>query len=238
MKKIKVFWNICDLTHWKSVFDDQLSCMIKSNLISEADEITIMGNGNDSKFQYVIELANINPNIKYVNLSKDCQTLFEYPSLTYLDEKCKKSEENFAVFYLHLKGVSDIHWSNPSVHDWRNWLNWATIERWRENYVALEKYDISGPNWDAPPAAPWPHYSGNMWWANSNYVSKLTSLIHPSNFSPNKKSQFKFHGHWRYDCEAWIGSGNPKQLEIARSFKEGGWRHYRTRFQPDLYRKD
>jgi hypothetical protein len=131
-----------------------------------------------------------------------------------------------------MKGLT--RWGNPNVEDWKAWLNWCVIERWQDNVKALETHDTSGPNWDMEP---WPHHSSNFWWATSDYVAGLQPLIHPHRKLMSGTTQFKYHGHWRFDHEAWIGSGNPNAHEIARSFAMGG-DHYEKPYPRELYRND
>jgi hypothetical protein len=58
--------------------------------------------------------------------------------------------------------------------------------------------DTSGCNYSDEP---FPHYSGNFWWASTNYIRQLSlaSLIK------------------KHDAEWWILSGNPVKNVIANS---------------------
>lgn len=228
MKKIKVFWNVNELANWESVFDQQLKLLDSSGLMSAAEDVIVMGNGRYRTFTPKIDA---NPQFKQLCFASVCDSaaLWEYPSLMFLQEQCKTAEEPFHVCYFHLKGLT--RWGDPNVDDWRDFLNWATIEKWQENVAALQTHDTSGPNWEQ---TPWPHYSGNFWWANSDYIAKLQPLVHPHKLVSINATQFKGHGHWRFDHEAWIGSGSPKAFEVAKSFDEGG-KHYHQRYPRELY---
>jgi hypothetical protein len=234
MKKIKVFWNINELANWESVFDQQLECIKSSGLMAAADDIILMGNGRPQTFTNLIDKHTESPKLGLVIVS-DSASLFEYPGLTFVQQQAKEAEEPFHICYIHLKGLT--RWGNPNVEDWKAWLNWCVIERWKDNVAALQTHDTSGPNWDSEP---WPHYSSNFWWANSDYISKLIPLVHPHKLVSHNATQFKPHPevkHWRFDHEAWIGTGNPTAFEIARSLKEGD-NHYVNPYPRELYRND
>jgi hypothetical protein len=231
MKKIKVFWNLNELAHWNDVFSQQWDCMVKSGLMDAADEIILMGNGRKTTFTPIIDANPQYPNLCFTSVC-DSAALHEYPALMFMHSMAKEAEEPFHILYIHMKGLT--RWGNPNVEDWKFWLNWAVIERWQDNVAALQTNDVSGPNWDIEP---WPHFSGNFWCANSNYVAKLDPLIHPHKLISLNVTKFKFNGHWRFDCEAWIGSGNPLVYEIARSFDQGD-RHYFQPYPRELYRDD
>lgn len=234
MRKIKVFWNVNELAHWKEIFDQQWDCMVKSGLDRAAEEIIIMASGRTQTFLPLINDRTEHDNISLVNVHRDA-SLHEYPGLACMQKEAVEADEPFDACYIHMKGIS--RWGNPNVEDWKAWLNWCIIERWQDNVKALETYDTSGPNWDPEP---WPHYSSNFWWARSEYIAGLTPLIHPHHKVKTGTTQFKQHPtekHWRFDHEAWIGSGNPNKFEIARSFDQGDG-HYFKPYPRNLYRQD
>ena len=231
MKKIKVFWNINELANWKIVFDQQFECMKASGLLDAADEVILMGNGRQQTFTPLLAEHSDYPKIKLVSVAGNA-SLFEYPGLMFMQQMAQEAKEPFNICYIHLKGLT--RWGNPYVEDWKLWLNWCVIERWQDNVEALQTHDTSGPNWEQEP---WPHHSSNFWWANSEYIAKLDPLVHPHKLVSLGVTQFKGHGHWRFDHEAWIGSGNPSAHEIARSFEVGG-DHYHKPYPTELYRTD
>ena len=232
MRKIKVFWNLNELAHWNDVFDQQWKCMVKSGLDRAADDIILMGSGRKRTFLPLVESRPDHNNIGFVSVC-DSAALHEYPGLAYLHKQAKEAEEPFDICYIHMKGLT--RWGNPHVEDWKAWLNWCIIECWRDNVQALKAHDVSGPNWEVEP---WPHFSSNFWWARSEYVAGLVPLINPHYKMMTDTTQFKkVHDHWRFDHEAWIGSGNPNVVEIARSFEQGDM-HYTHPYPRNLYRQD
>jgi hypothetical protein len=230
-KSIRVFWNINELANWDKVYNQQFECMVKSGLMAAASDVILMGNGRQRTFKPLIDAHPEYPQMTYTSVC-DSAALFEYPGLMFMQQQAREAEEPFHICYIHLKGLT--RWGNPNVEDWKAWLNWCILERWQDNVAALQTHDTSGPNWDMEP---WPHYSSNFWWANSDYIAKLTPLVHPHKLVSAGATQFKNNGHWRFDHEAWIGSHNPNHFEIARSFDKGDM-HYTTPYPRELYRND
>ena len=230
-KSIRVFWNINELANWDKVFKQQWDCMISSGLMDAAEDVILMGNGRIRTFTPIVDAHPEYPQLAFASVC-DSAALWEYPGLMFMQQQAKEAEEPFHICYIHLKGLT--RWGNPNVEDWKAWLNWCVIERWQDNVAALQTHDTSGPNWEIEP---WPHHSSNFWWANSDYIAKIDPLIHPHKLVTHNATQFKGHGHWRFDHEAWIGSHNPNHFEIARSFEVGG-DHYDNPYPRELYRND
>ena len=77
----------------------------------------------------------------------------------------------------------------------------------------LKNVDTVGCNYinDGHP----PHWSGNFWWAKSNYIAKLPEC-----------------GHLYYDPEFWLHQLNPTFFELHNS----GVNHYQSRYPIESYR--
>ena len=229
--KIKVFSHALDVNKDISITLEQTKLLENTGLIDAAEQVILMGNGRKHMFTPIVDAHPEYKNLCFTSVC-DSAALFEYPALMFMQHMAQTETEPFHICYIHMKGLT--RWGNPNVDDWRHWLNWCVIERWQDNIAALQTHDTSGPNWEQEP---WPHHSSNFWWANSEYVAKLTPLIHPHKLVTLGATQFKGHGHWRFDHEAWIGSGHPNAFEIARSFPVGG-DHYEKPYPRELYRQD
>lgn len=234
MTDIRVFWHVNELGGWRDVADQQWKLMADSGLEKAAKEINICANGQPWTFEPWVTAHNagkIKTNVKLISVCSHA-AFHEWTTLNYMHNQAKQSEENFYICYIHLKGL--LRWGDPNVGDWRDFMNWGAIEKWQDNVAALADHDCSGTNWNTEP---WPHFSGNFWWARSDYVKKLDTLIHPEDKLARGFTQFKQHPtnpHWRFDNEAWIGSKNPRYHEIARSLVPGE-RHYQERYPRSNY---
>lgn len=237
MTPIKIFWHVNELAGWNHVMDQQWDLIEKSGLWDAASEINICMNGQPWTFTGWLSGKNINDStskIKMVNVYKDA-SLHEWTTLTYLHQQSKEASEPFYVCYIHLKGL--LRWGDENVDDWRNFMNYFTIEQWRDNIEALDQgAQTVGTNYGTEP---WPHFAGNFWWAKSNYIASLDPLHHPEDKLNRGYTQFKTHPtipHWRFDHEAWLHSKNPDYVELARSLEPGD-RHYRERYPRENYVK-
>ncbi len=121
-------------------------------------------------------------------------TEFEYPTLNKLYEHAINEDAYF--LYIHTKGAA-----NPCQFsdDWRNYMEYFTIENWQKCVDMLEKFDSVGVNFQYEP---YKHYSGNYWWSKSSYLKTLEK--------PKKTSN-------RFEHEAWIASGNINPCSLHNS---------------------
>lgn len=76
------------------------------------------------------------------------------------------------ALYIHTKGVTKDYHRCP-VHDWRRYMAYFTIERWRDCVAKLDEgYDAVGCNWD--PVGRF--FSGTFFWASTDYLAKLRPI--------------------------------------------------------------
>jgi len=235
MTDIKIFWHVNELNGWNNVMDQQWDLIEKSGLEDAASEINICINGQPWTIDAWNRSKNSNKNVvktKTIFVNKDA-AYHEWPTLMQMHHTAKTSEKPFYICYIHLKGL--LRWGDPNVGDWRDFMNYFTIERWRDNVEALDQgAQVVGTNYNTEP---WPHFAGNFWWAKSDYVATLDPLHHPEDKLNRGYTQFKPHPtnpHWRFDHEAWLHSKNPNYVELARSL-EPGERHYRERYSRTNY---
>lgn len=127
------------------------------------------------------------------------------------------SKEELALLYLHSKGVTKKGVSADRVADWRRYMEYWLIGRWRECVRRLSNTDVVGVNCHATPRL---HFSGNFWWARGDYVRRLPKRIDKNYFAP----------------EWYVCSKSPRIF----SWMESGVDHYRKAYPPieyiDLYR--
>ena len=118
-----------------------------------------------------------------INYSEDTQ-LFETPTINLIKD-FSQINPNCYILYLHTKGVSYSN-EDEKVNDWINYMLYFLVEKFRICTTLLDNnYDTIGCNYSndldkecfkyTHPFPP-PHYNGNFWWANSNYLRSLPSL--------------------------------------------------------------
>jgi hypothetical protein len=233
MTNIKIYIHVSELSGWQQVLDQQYLLIQSSGLLDAADTVFLCGNGQSNTFIPWMK-KQTSEKLMYAHCNPH-SAFYEYPTLNFLHSQARDPGDAYQILYIHLKGLSRP--ADQCMTDWRNFLQWAVIERWQECVQLLADHDCVGANWETEP---WPHFSGNFWWARSDYVATLPALIHPEDCMNQNRTLFKTHydggpPYWRFDMEAWIGSGNPRYKQIAKSFAIGA-QHYNTPYPAHLYR--
>jgi len=123
--------------------------------------------------------------------------LCEFPTLEALRAAAKASPDTYYL-YLHTKGVATP--DSPCIDDWRRYMTYFLVERWKDCVKALEDHDTVGVDWRTDYS---PHYSGNFWWARGDYLAKLK----PPREIPVVITE-------RHKCEFWIGTGEGRHLSL------------------------
>lgn len=245
MTDISVFYNCCDLPGHKDLSLQQLSRLTRSDLVDSAKAIYIMLNGDLVQFLEIAHLLENCPSVRIVHTNPDA-SLMEWPGLTHLKQFCDAMDEEQYVMYFHIKGVTRLN--NSGIHDWRRYLEYWNIDRWRDCVAKLDEgFDTVGTNFISEPFVGadlqprnWNHYSGNFWWARGSYIKKLKPLPHPNSYINGTLSELTGYpidrnNYYRFDHEAWIASGQPNYYEIDRTLGGNvsnggypGWHYHHT----------
>lgn len=165
-KKIPVYiyFHICVMSNWVEIVQNSIKFIKKSKLYDRCDEIRccILGKYNilpsclnDTKIKIIAQNTN--------------RQIYERFTLRILHEHSLK--EKFYGFYIHSKGVlkNKVNW---------NWIN----EMLRSNcnhhikiIELLDDYHTVGTRFTTKKIGP--HYSGNFWWFNSEYIAGKSNHI-------------------------------------------------------------
>ena len=139
----------------------------------------------------------------------------EFPALRHLWSWCH--DHDCLVFYAHTKGLVTERQCR-TVRDWRRLMTYFVVGEHERCIRALDGFDVCGVNWHT---RPWPHFSGNFWWATSEYVRTLPD---PSEFAWSVDNRL-----W---CERWIGSNRAVQVACLH---ESDVDHYRQPYPAERY---
>jgi hypothetical protein len=203
--KINIYYHMALFGNYEEVIKNTLNKIANSNLYIEAESINVGMLRKNHSISF-----DGRPKIKVVYESDNFEE-FEYPTLSKLHEHAIAEDGYF--LYIHTKGVSDTT-GGVCSRDWRNYMEYFTIENWRTCTKLLEEYDTVGVNYKNDP---YKHYSGNFWWAKSSYLRTLPKI---------KKTS-------RFDCEAWIGSGDINACSLHNS----NLNHYHTPYPESCYKR-
>ena len=154
--------------------------------------------------------------------------LFENPTINFM-KKFSEKNDNSNILYIHTEGVR-FDPNDSKENDWIDYMLYFLLEQNKLCISILNNgYDTVGCNYnmdidktvyrcisDDPHKNP-PHYSGNFWWANTNYIKTLPllSIENPDRMAP------KF----------WVLKNNP----ILYNLHSSQVLHYHVTYPRDKY---
>lgn len=122
--------------------------------------------------------------------------------------------EDARILYCHTKGAA---FQNSLSVPWRRSMTEGLVYRWRRAVTLLETgnpgqwipVDAVGCYWLPYNGGPPRHFSGNFWWANTDYLRRLPRPVAASS---------------RWDAEMWVGQGNGLMYDLAVGLpRPGNW---------------
>lgn len=208
--KIYGFYHIyCGSNDWRGIVNEQMEFIKLSGLNNFINNLFVAIIGNDEDRQIVKSMLSDFPyKVIYENVDGGC---YEFPCLKYMKEL--STQDEFLCFYFHTKCSSyswnketriNFEWKRIHGMRWRNLMNYYVLYKWHIAVNVLKSgYDAYGillrDN-------PYPHFSGNFWWATSSCVKNSREI--DVDFVKD-----------RYNAEFWVLSGFEKK--IYSPFKRG-----------------
>jgi len=209
-----IFYHIFLSDKINDIISDQLSKLENSGLLKESElYVNIIDIYNN---QYPINDFNYNIIKTYAkDINMDTNNYYEKMTLHRLYKHALTHDGYY--LYFHTKGISRINdatngnYSYKNVENWRHIMDHFNIEHWKDCEEGLkEGYDLVGCNYNGDWGTP--HYSGNFWWANSEFIKKLPDpILNPLD---------------RMSCEMWISKIKHKALCLYPLPKENHNRCY------------
>jgi hypothetical protein len=132
--KIAIFYHVFQINNWKEIFDEQYSILKSSGLIDSADYIHIGINGSNMIEDIDDKIVQTINN----NLSNESSTLKSLYSFI-------QKNNDYDVLYIHTKGVTS---NSAQMNDWRKYMNYFCIEKWKDCINFLKDYDAVGCNYE------------------------------------------------------------------------------------------
>lgn len=238
--KIKIYFHIANLPGWFEFVQAKTALMKQSGLWNSADRVIFELHYPNSDFSLIKNYFSNDPKVEFWESNDSVNPLGEVYSRIHLRECCQKETEPIAVFCYHTKGLSHRGKDTEIVaQQWSSYLDYWNIEQWRIPYslITRSEYETAGvnwhPNWDRARGIPG-HYSGNVWWARSDYIANRTVELK----KPHKVGCVSQLGGFtaRHDSELWIASGNPRYANLHRY--EHGVVYHVDPPRPENYRLD
>lgn len=177
MNQIYGFYHIGNIGCWKQIYQEHQSLLMSSGLYKETNKIFVGTCGEKPTFELWSKAEWVVHNKELADGEVETiKKIYEF-SQTHKESK---------IWYLHTKGASiilntktDHHGDNTkevveNVKSWRDYMNYFVIKKHKNCIKSLDEFDICGVEWR------WkrkPHFAGNFWWANSNYIANLQNIL-------------------------------------------------------------
>lgn len=237
--KNKAYYHIFmpDDLSWSYIVIDQIKDLIESGVAEKLEVLNVTSIGNQESTEHLIGLLQyynqitglnifLNPIRKdyddssLLNIDRNINILTETTTLNKLWQDAKESVEEYNILYFHTKGVTAVervlkqrnYRTFVNYLHWRKHCEWSIFEKHQEALVLLgSEFDAVGTNY-----TDWPtkHFSGNVWWAQSKYISSLEDPASREWWEKYKTKNPQAFS-WlpdRLSNEMWIGSGEDAKL--------------------------
>lgn len=203
------------LPHACEVTNEQMDLARRYGLLDAAEHFVVgINGGNESK-----PVADLVIPPKATRVMHGLESRNENLTLIEL-EKFVIEHPGWLILYFHAKGstrATDSQY-DQYIARWRNCMMTHTVLGWRKCIDALRKgFEAAGAHWmlGAGPDRNQNLFAGNFWWATSNYLRTLPSIL--------RRDRIRISGvkalESRYEAEVWIGNGSrlPKALDLHRA---------------------
>jgi hypothetical protein len=228
--QLKIFYQVTNLPGWEVIVAERFDKLKSSGLLDNAELYVYLHYDRDCYTDLINSQTHKNIHWLYCDSSKEES---EHPTAILMQKFAVENQEPFYALYLHQKGITATGTDKQhKMSHWRWLMDYWCIENWQECVKQLDTgYNIVGCNLLHNPVT---HFSGNQYWAKSNFIASWPKLQLPSavKFHPQIISPMNFY---RYDIEFWYGrQSNLNPYSLFNSNVD----HYQQEFPPELYRMD
>lgn len=214
-KPIVGFWHIGALGDWRRIVDEQYAKLKDSGLYEASETIVVGFIGGRSRLDELGAALPDDPKFE-VFTTEDVED-YEFPTLVRLWHEARRRERSFFCYYFHTKGVS--RGEERQINAWRRYMEYFTLERWEDCVLVLADHDTCGVELKDDGH----HYSGNFWWATSDYVRTL----------PDADRFWREHRDDRLAAERYVCLARPR----AHCFHNLAENLYDYEILPQVYRR-
>ena len=149
---INIYFHIATIGEYQVIYDELINKIIESNLIDRVDNLFVCIVGD-----HILKSVN-HDKIKTINVGEVNE--FEFPTLEKIENDILSTTD---LTELKDKGVPIIIISADSKG--------SKLSDFKKGCEVC--YDVCGVDWRTDPV---PHFSGNFWWANSDYLKTLPKI--------------------------------------------------------------
>lgn len=162
---IFIFFHMCNQgQEWKTIILEQIELIISSKLYDNCVKIYYGCSCLDCDSQLHALLSSYS---KMEKLPIQNMGSFENETISQIIAFSKSRESNAHILYMHSKGITG---KSPNQNYWRDFMMAYMVRLWDVSVNILNNgYNTSGVNSNKYSQ----HYSGNFWWARSDYLRRL-----------------------------------------------------------------
>ena len=169
-----IFFHVYLKNDFSHILLNKFKKFTASGLYEKTNKIYLSLFGDIEKHQeFLTDLKDLYSKIEYVLIAnKEFDN--EADTLNFMLKKAESYEKNTPMLYVHAKGVSHTHpILKKNIGAWVRYLDLYTINKWQECIEGLRENDAAGGLYEASNPK---HFSGNFFWANSEYVQSLPRI--------------------------------------------------------------
>jgi hypothetical protein len=192
---------VCAINNYEQVVREQLADLEQSGLYEASEKRYIVVAGEMSSVAKVRKQLKQYPKCVIADVS--AIKAYEFPTLLQLQRHAQKNDKSF-YYYIHTKGVT--YPNHKGGKYWRDYMMYYNVIRWQDCVAKLKDgFDTCGVKLvDNHKAFP-KHYSGNFWWAKSEYILRCPPV-------ESMKQED------RYQAEFWVCKASPNSATICQVF--------------------
>ena len=164
---------VCQRGQWRRPYDMIMRAVKGNGLYEETTEIRIVVLNDNTMWEHDTRFEDP----KVVIVGHQPTSTFERHTLVHMANYAE-TDDPTAYWYAHTKGITHFGSGNVDlencVTDWIRYMCHHNFTEWRNALEKLQNHDTYGCEHHCCPV---PHYSGNFWWANRDYIRRLIKLI-------------------------------------------------------------
>lgn len=196
-----IFYHMFCVNDCIDIFTTAFDKIKQSGLYSKTKTIHLHVNGNEEDISLNILQLPKDPKIQIIKHTTNIHG--EGNTIVALTNFCLNNDCN--VLYLHTKGVTRPDHLRKYTNAWKNYMEFFMIEKFDECICRLPFHHTVGVEYLK---LPYKHYSGNFWWATSEYIKskyKQCNEVSITNFAD------------RYECEFWLLKDSSHEIYEAHN---------------------
>ena len=195
------FYHVCMMNNYMEVVREQVAELLNSGLYDASQEIKVVLAGEKKDEDMVRKFLSDYP--KFIISEVASIKAYEFPTIR-LCKLHSDTDQKYFYYYIHTKGVSFPNHKGGKY--WRDYMMWYNVNQWQQCVDKLkEGYETCGCKLVENHRAFPKHYSGNFWWAKSEYIQRCPPV-----------DSLDYND--RYQAEFWSCMGSPNSATLCQVY--------------------